>query len=117
GKFETRTVEAFALKESTNQSGLKNGTILNRVVNVGEGESGLLHITSMSELAKRLDGWVKLPVVDQTGLNNHFDLTLRWTTASGSSGDALKKILLDQLGLKLVPTNMPIEMLVVEKVQ
>ena len=30
--------------------------------------------------------------------------------------DSLKKVLLDQLGLELVPSNMPVQMLVVEKV-
>jgi len=31
--------------------------------------------------------------------------------------DILKQAVLDQLGLELVPTNMPIEMLAVEKAQ
>jgi uncharacterized protein (TIGR03435 family) len=117
GKFETRTVEALALKAGTNHNGQNTGAILKGTVNIGEGESGLTHITSMSELTKRIDAWMKVPVVDQTGLNNQFDLTVRWTTTSGSSGDALKIILLDQLGLELVPSREPVEMLVVEKVK
>ena len=117
GKFETRTVDVLALKEGINRIGQKGGEILKGTVKIGEGESGLSHITSMSELAKRLDGWMTIPVVDQTGLTNQFDLTVRWTTTSGSSGDALKAILLDQLGLQLVPSREPVEMLVVEKVK
>jgi uncharacterized protein (TIGR03435 family) len=53
-------------------------------------------------------------------MTNRFDLSLRWPTANASSSDDLEKILLDhldQLGLELVPTNMPIEMLVVEKMK
>jgi len=31
--------------------------------------------------------------------------------------DTRKRVVLDQLGLELVPTNMPVEMLVIEKVK
>ena len=117
GKFETRTVEVLTLKEGINRIGQKAGAILKGTVKIGEGESGLSNIRSMSELAKRLDGWMAIPVVDQTGLHNQFDLTVRWTTTNGSSGNALKAILLDQLGLELVPSREPVEMLVVEKVK
>jgi uncharacterized protein (TIGR03435 family) len=54
------------------------------------------------------------PVFDQTGLTNKYDFDLQWQRDGPAS---LKKALLDQLGLELVPTNMPIEMLVVEKVK
>lgn len=117
GKFETRTVEALALKEGTNHNGQKTGAILKGTVNLGEGESSLSPMTSMPELAKCLEHCIGVPVVDRTGLNNHFDLTVRWTTPGIISGDALKTILLDQLGLELVPSREPVEMLVVEKVK
>ncbi len=58
------------------------------------------------------------PVVNQTGLTEHYNLDLQWNTASGEvEKENIKQALLDQLGLELVPTNMPIEILVVEKAQ
>ncbi len=59
------------------------------------------------------------PVIDQTGLTQHFHIDFKWNERSGDDPDhdALKQALLDQLGLELVPSNMPIEMLVVEKVK
>ena len=67
-------------------------------------------------LARQLEGHLQIPVLDQTGLTNHITLDLRWNKLSGETvEDTTKRVVLDQLGLELVPTNMPIEMLVVEK--
>ena len=55
------------------------------------------------------------PVVDQTGLTNSYDFSLKWKSDGDSNLAALQQALEDQLGLELVPTNMPVEMLVVEK--
>ena len=54
----------------------------------------------------------KRPVIDQTGLTDNYDIDIKWMPHDEG---LLKKVLLDQLGLELVPTNMPIEMLVVEQ--
>jgi uncharacterized protein (TIGR03435 family) len=74
-----------------------------------------------STLDDRIPGLEELlgkPVVNQTGLTEHYDLYFEWNTASGKTEkENIQQALLDQLGLELVPTNMPIEMLVVEKVQ
>jgi uncharacterized protein (TIGR03435 family) len=66
-----------------------------------------------------LEGCFGTPVIDQTGLTQHFHIDFKWNERSGDDPDhdALKQALLDQLGLELVPSNMPIEMLVVEKVK
>ena len=74
------------------------------------------------------------PVVDQTGLSDHFDFTLQWTpdaaqlaAAAGAgapppapvSADAppdLFAAIQQQLGLKLEATKAPVEVLVVDKV-
>ena len=59
----------------------------------------------------------KIPVINQTGLTNQFDIELKWDEADyhHPNMESLAPVLLDQLGLVLVPTNMPIEMLVVDK--
>ena len=71
-------------------------------------------------LCKNTEALLKTPVVDQTGLTNKYDISLEWQW-SGQYGKtnltSLTKAIHDQLGLELVPTNMPIEMLVVEKVK
>jgi uncharacterized protein (TIGR03435 family) len=66
-----------------------------------------------------LEGCFGTPVIDQTGLTQHFHIDFKWNERSGDDPDhdALKQALLDQLGLELVPSNMPVEMLVVEKVK
>jgi uncharacterized protein (TIGR03435 family) len=73
----------------------------------------------VSRLGNFLETYVsKQPVLDYTGLTNNYDIALNLVPKRGETKkDAVKKVLLDQLGLELVPTNMPIEMLVVEKVK
>jgi uncharacterized protein (TIGR03435 family) len=69
-----------------------------------------------SVLAAQLEGLLDIPTVDQTGTTENFDFNLKWSR-NDPRHDSLKNALLNQLGLELVPTNMPIEMLVVEKVK
>ena len=117
GNYETHMTEVLALREGTNQTGLRTGEILKGVVTIGKGGFGMGHPTMLSELAQGLDHRMELPVTDQTSLTNHFDLNMTWSTAGGGFGDELKKFLHNQLGLELVPSREPIEMLMVEKVK
>jgi uncharacterized protein (TIGR03435 family) len=64
----------------------------------------------ISNLAGFLESHFEIPVIDRTDLKSNFDIELKWHDSND-----LKRKLADQLGLELVPTNMPIEMLVVEK--
>ena len=68
-------------------------------------------------LTKYLEMVFQMPVVDETGLNGFYNIDLRWKVQADrqANQDALQQALLDQLGLELVPTNMPIEMMAVEK--
>jgi uncharacterized protein (TIGR03435 family) len=68
----------------------------------------------ISTLAAQLESLLQIPTVDQTGLNENFDINLTWNR-DDPRHDSLKNALLDQLGLELVPTNKPLGMLVVEK--
>jgi uncharacterized protein (TIGR03435 family) len=64
-----------------------------------------------------LEEYFNVPVVDETGLTNHFSFDLKWTERlkKDPNHEALKKALLDQLGLELIPANRGVEMLVVTK--
>ena len=70
----------------------------------------------MFNLAVFLEDNSNFPVNDTTGLTAHFDFDLNCKQADLESRnlDAVNQAL-GRLGLELVPTNMPIEMLVVEK--
>ena len=70
-------------------------------------------------ISRFLEDYFEMPIVDQTGLTQNFHIDLKWNERFKGDPDheALKEALLDQLGLELVPSNMPIEMLVVEKVK
>jgi uncharacterized protein (TIGR03435 family) len=84
---------------------------------------------SISALAEELEYQFRIPVIDQTSLVGLYNMVLdwhwqggRWQGARGVENrevnlNSIKKALLDQFGLELVPTNMPIKMLVVEKVK
>ena len=60
---------------------------------------------------------MKQPVVDNTGLTGRFDIDLFWDAPDyqHQNPDALKKAVLDELGLELIPAKEPIDMLVVER--
>jgi uncharacterized protein (TIGR03435 family) len=62
-----------------------------------------------------------IPVIAQQGLSNNYDLDLFWGQ-TGPGGripqrPELDQLLLDQLGLELVSTNLPVKMLVIDRVK
>jgi uncharacterized protein (TIGR03435 family) len=103
-----------------NASGLKHSA---NKSSDGSGNNGAGHYhwadAPLSELTGFLENYFEIPVVDRTGLAGQFDINIKWAERDADwehrKPDALKQVLLDQLGLELVPTNMPVEMLVVEK--
>lgn len=71
-----------------------------------------------------VEPYFEKPCIDYTGTKAKYDLTIQWDEPEGLSGEerleALRPVMkdrLNQLGLDIVPTNMPIEMLVAEKVK
>ena len=78
-----------------------------------------MHNEPLTLFANLLEGQLHIPVVDRTGLAGTFDVDVKWNAVWDPTGyanlEATKQALLEQLGLELVPTNMPFEMLVVEK--
>jgi uncharacterized protein (TIGR03435 family) len=72
----------------------------------------------MVGLAIGLENEANVPIINATGLTNRFDFDLNCSQIdlANKNWDKVNQAL-DRLGLELVPTNMPIEMLVVEKVK
>jgi uncharacterized protein (TIGR03435 family) len=120
-KREIRQTDALLLRINTpNAPGLKpSGKPRNSGGSTHGASSGRSWTNvSLPELAGFLEANLKIPVVDQTGLTKGYAIDLKWDVSSGlATPDILKQAVLDQLGLELVPTNMPIEMLAVEKAQ
>jgi uncharacterized protein (TIGR03435 family) len=84
------------------------------------------HEQPVSTLTSLLEQHLQIPIIDETGLTQEYDYSFVWNQSYPANKqiklelpnyEVLKQALVDQLGLELVPTNMPIEMLVVEKVK
>jgi uncharacterized protein (TIGR03435 family) len=73
----------------------------------------------ITDLVEFIEARFRMPVVNQTGLTNTYDFSIKWSEQNNHqrNNEGMKKAMLDQLGLELIPTNMPIEMLDVEKVK
>jgi uncharacterized protein (TIGR03435 family) len=73
----------------------------------------------VDDLSDFLENSLGKPVIDETRLTQKYSGSLKWNPQSDETAE-LKEIqnsLSDQLGLELVPSREPIEMLVVEKVK
>jgi uncharacterized protein (TIGR03435 family) len=107
-----KTSNAPGLKPSANQNGSDES------INSGLGRFSGQHVT-LSDLAINLEEYVKIPIVNRTDLIKRFDINLTWPQHNWNDVnlDALKEALPNQLGLELVPSREPIEMLIVEKVK
>jgi uncharacterized protein (TIGR03435 family) len=124
GRRETRDMDVLLLrvgnpdtlrlKLSTGQPGNISGSD-----DVGQGDIKC-ETQLLSAVAAALEQMLNMPVIDQTGLTDHYSFDLTWNE-QGRQQDpnhtALKQALLDQLGLELVPGREPTEMLVVENLK
>jgi uncharacterized protein (TIGR03435 family) len=93
------------------------------------------HAISMSDLAKRLGPYAARRVVDKTGLNDLFDVELKFAsevpmgmppgfTPPSPTPQALPPVpvaslrsAIEELGLKLEPTRLPVEVLIIQSVE
>jgi len=120
-QVETRDTPVLALKvENPNSSGLKVSTAAREDVSPKNGRLYFTHM-KLNVVTDGLEGMLKTPVVDKTGLTNYYDFSLIWDaqTAKQIQGGTLdnetgKKILAGW-GLGLEPDTASIEMLVVKK--
>jgi uncharacterized protein (TIGR03435 family) len=77
--------------------------------------------SSMDDLASLLTGQMDRMVIDQTKLTGSYKFTLNWTPDESPNPNpdlpSVFTALQEQLGLKLVPTKGPVEMLVIDHIE
>jgi uncharacterized protein (TIGR03435 family) len=118
GRREMRETDVLLLTvKYKNARGLKPSANHRNSSSSNEGSHYSFVNLPLSSLTDYLEYYLKIPVVDQTGLTNRFDIDLQldeqdWQQRNPAS---LKQALVDQFGLELVSGRAPIEMLVVEK--
>ena len=140
GRYEMRPTEALilAVKDSNNTSVQPSSpsTAIRKQGMWFEGDQFRWSGQPMSQLANWLERYCHMPVVDRTGLTNRYgyNFNLKWSENDMTRSrqlvyDAKKRGLvqrvnyeslkraLDEVGLTLVATNQPVEMLVVERVK
>jgi uncharacterized protein (TIGR03435 family) len=119
-KTETRDADVWLLKvKSPNAPALKRHTGPNKGNGLSPIPGGFrCWNDGMGWLVACFESWGNKPVIDGTGLSDNFDFDLNCSEADmvNRDLDAVNQAL-NPLGLELIPTNMPIEMLVVEKVK
>ncbi len=132
---ETREFSVYALTVG------KNGPKFRESASTEDGsstKSGRGHMEAqrikMSGLAASLSYWAGRPVVDMTGLNGRYDLTLDFVPDPALSmkgtfaekeaertdrpeGPSIFTAVMEQLGLRLEPRKAPIEVLVVDRME
>ena len=122
GHRETEDVDVWLLKmQNPNAPGLKPPTDdWNYFTTInGDNNARSKGVQSLHNFAAILEKFLGRPVIDQTGQlgAGNLDIDLQWKELGEQdpNHDALKHALHDQLGLELVPSRQPVEMLVMEK--
>jgi uncharacterized protein (TIGR03435 family) len=118
---ETRMTDVLLLRvKHPNAAGLRpptNGPIYNAQVD-GDTDSITWDNQPLSRAPQLLEVFCKMPVIDETGLKENFSIQVKWKDLGEHDPNhtEMKKALLTTLGLELVPSRSPVEMLIVEKI-
>ena len=113
GRKETRDVDVYELtvKDSKLEETVSTG---GSSASSGPGRISAVNTPARS-LARSLEGQLKKPVLDKTGLTNRYDFQLKWKQ---EGREAVPEVLIEavrsQLGLELIPAKRPVELVVLE---
>jgi uncharacterized protein (TIGR03435 family) len=128
---ETREQSAYVLKIAKGGPRLKASETGTTNIRISGSAIGLEH-GEISRLTQLLSSALGKPVVDQTGLTGHYDVSLQWSDAPVADGgvigldahatadpnrESIFSAIQDQLGLQLVSQREPVEMIVIDKIE
>lgn len=119
GTRETNDAEVLLLKvKETNAKGLVVSPTPGSSFRYGPGNVSGTDV-SLGGIVNALETLLKQPVIDETGLTNHYDVTLKWDEKSpdNPNPEGLKQAVREQLGLELVPGVRPVEMVRITSVK
>lgn len=116
--WQQHDADVFLITAQTSHPpGLKPGNPANKSA-IRQNPAGQLEFRNRSpwNIRDLIQSLADVPVIDQTGINGPFDFDLDCTREdfANHNWDTVKQAL-DRLGLELVATNMPMQMLVIEK--
>jgi uncharacterized protein (TIGR03435 family) len=119
---EAREMPVYALVVAKGGSKLVKSSVSGTALSGGRGRISIKGgDDSLAVLAFELSWRLGRPVIDQTGLEGRYGLTLTWTADDGASpasdasnGPSLFTAIQEQLGLKLEPTKGPVPVLVID---
>ena len=137
GRLEMRAADVLVLKPSkTGIRGFKlshempNGQAMKPIFEPSGNSSRAgyeYHEQPVSTLISLLEQRFQIPIIDKSGLTQEYDYSVTWLMphpVAGNNGalqlpdlEIVKQSLINQLGLELVPSREPVEMLVVERVK
>jgi uncharacterized protein (TIGR03435 family) len=98
--------------------GLKSSTVSRSYWSHPNWRSGHVKFekASMFMFTYALERQYGIPIVDETGLTNSYDINIKWDRSNMDPDvNTVEQLLLNQLGLKLAPDVQPVQMLVLEK--
>jgi uncharacterized protein (TIGR03435 family) len=119
---ETRQLPAYDLVVAKGGVKMKDAVAGEDVTYSFSSEKIDAHGMEMAQLVDSLIWNVERTVVDKTGLGKkRFNFTLKWTLdeqqGTAEAGPSIYAALEEQLGLKLVPSKAPVEIVVVDKME
>lgn len=117
GKKVTRDTDVLLMQIiQTNAPGLKPATGTGRRRPVMDNGHLQYFNLPLSYLSYRIERMIKIPVILDTNDRVLYDVDITWSDNRREPGlDEIKQALRGQLGIELVPTNMPLEVLELSK--
>ena len=118
--YTTRILSVYELRIAKNGYKMKKSSVDaggNAMFSNGKIEA---QSTSMTMLALNLSGMMGHAVIDKTGLQGNYDFALEWAPEGADPSDPRPSIFTafeEQLGLKLVATKGPVDVLVVDGIE
>ncbi len=128
---ESREQTAYVLKIAKDGPKLKASETGATNIRINGNSIGLEH-GEISRLVQLLSSALGKPVVDQTGLTGHYDVSLQWSDAPVADGgvigldahatadpnrESIFSAIQNHLGLQLVSGSTPVEMILIDKIE